>query len=94
LKFFLQGLIKRKTAIFSSGGRLLFNLTARAFILSRYPALDGQVPMNLMRIIPIFDTLTPAGSSVILLSIFELIQQSLLLQVLSPARFPQQYSDF
>ena len=56
--------------------------------------LDGRVIMNPMRIIPIFDTLTTGGSSVILVSIIELVQQSLLLQVLSPARFPQQYSDF
>jgi hypothetical protein len=39
-------------------------------------------------------TLTHQLYSVILLAIFELFQQSLLLQVLSPARFPQQYSDF
>jgi hypothetical protein len=47
--------------------------------------------MNPMKIITHLYTLTPARSSVILVSLFELVQQSLLLQVLSPARFPKQY---
>ena len=50
--------------------------------------------MNPMSIIPHTGTLTPGWSSVILISIFELFQQSLLLYVLSPARFPQHSIDF